>query len=95
MEVAAVVVVELGEGRVGDVDLHDVGANDEPDEEGGDADDDDDGEDELEDKAEEAAAAPAAPAAASGAVVGFRRWDGGAVVGSVQLGLFLRHGRLR
>lgn len=69
----AVVVgeVELREGSVVDVELDLVGAEDEPEDQGGEADDEEDGEDELEDEAEEAAtAAAAATTAASVAVVG-------------------------
>lgn len=73
------------------MNLDNVGTYDEPEEEDDDADDDDDGEDEFEEEVEDAAAAAAADAAAW-AVVGFLwRRDGGAVVGSVQLGLFLIH----
>jgi len=81
-------VVELREGGVGDVEFHDVGTDDEPEEERGDAHDDDHREDDLEDEAEDAAAAAATAAAAPWAVVGLLRRNSGAVVGSVQL----RHG---
>lgn len=80
--------VELRERGVGDVELHDVGADDEPEDEDGDADDDEGGEDEFEDEAEDAAAAAleASAAASAWAVVGFfGRRDGGAVISSVQV----------
>ncbi|KAK3405725.1 hypothetical protein EUGRSUZ_K02613 [Eucalyptus grandis] len=87
--------VELGELRVGDVELDEVGAEDEPEDEGEETDGDHHGEDEVEDELEEAAAtaADAAPAAA-GAVVGvLLGGHGGAVVGAVEVGLLLRHGK--
>ncbi|KAA8516802.1 hypothetical protein F0562_017088 [Nyssa sinensis] len=64
--------IELSEGSVGDMKLHLVGAEDEPEDEDGDAYDDDDGEDDLEDEVEDTAteAATAAIAAiAAGAVL--------------------------
>lgn len=76
--------VELRERRVGDVELEVVGAEDEPDDEGGEANDDEDSEDDFENEAENAVAeaaekaptAAAATTAAAVAVVGFAwGWD--------------------
>lgn len=89
-EVVLQTVVVAGEGELrerggADVHLDFVGAEDKPDDENDDADDDDDGDDELEEGAEEAAGAAAG--AAAHAVVGLRRRDRRAVVGSVQVAL--------
>lgn len=85
--------VEFRQRGVGDVELDLVGAEDEPDDQGGQTDGNDDGEDQLEQQAEEAAAA-AAVAAAAGAVGGFGRprrgRNGRTVVGPVQM-CSLRH----
>lgn len=78
--------IELRERRAGDVELEVVGAEDEPDDEGGEANDDEDSEDDFENEAENAiaeaaekapkAAAATTAAAVAVAVVGFsRRWD--------------------
>ena len=87
-------VVEAREGRVGNVEFEHVGAHDEPEEKAEYCYDDEDCGEDLADEAQDAvedaaaeaaqaAAAAAVAAAAGGAVVGFRRRNGGAVVRAV------------
>lgn len=94
--------VELGERCVGGVEFDGVGAENQPADEDDDSDDNENGDEDLAyagaDAVGDAAAAAAegvATAAASSAaraVIGFGgRRDGGAVVGSVQVGLFISH----
>ncbi|GKU92350.1 hypothetical protein SLEP1_g6088 [Rubroshorea leprosula] len=82
--------VELGKGGIRHVKLNYVGAEYEPEDEGSQTQDDDSSDYELDKEAQEAAAATARTMAV--AVVGPGRWDGGAVVGPVQVGMFLCHG---
>lgn len=86
-------VVELGKRGVDDMEFDEIGTEYEPEDEDDQADDDNGGGDEFEDEAQEPAAATAqasaaTAAAAAAAVVVSCGWDGRAVVGAVQLGLF-------
>lgn len=95
VERVVVVDAELGERRVGDVELDGVWAEDQPHDEGEDPDDDEEGDHDLADAGAEAvhdaAAATGegvAASAAAGAVVGLRRRrNGGAVVSPIQVRL--------
>jgi hypothetical protein len=85
---------ELRERGVRDVELDVGGAEYEPKDESSKANDDNKGDYELQKEAKEAAAA--APPATAMAVVGLGWWwDCRAVVGTVQVGLFLSHGELK
>ncbi|KAI4348896.1 hypothetical protein L6164_009562 [Bauhinia variegata] len=93
-------IAELGERSIGDVDFDLVGTHDEPEHKDDDAEDDDDGADQFADETEDAVTKTAAAAtkaartvAATWAVVGSGRgrWDGRAIIGSIQV-LFLSHG---
>jgi len=84
--------VELGESDVGDVEVDFVdGTEDEPEYAAGEYGDDDDGGQDFEEEGYEAAAAAATGAAAAGTVVVLLGWDGWAVVGAVEVGLFFCH----
>lgn len=87
--------VELGKRGIGDVKLDPIGAEDEPEDEHQKAYNDNNAADEFQKETEKAAAA-AVPSAAALAVVGSAGWrDWRAVVGSVQVGLFLCHGNVK